>query len=87
MKSIYTKMLKDELDKFAVETGLRVRYEKRYGEGNAWLWIGTTENNGEGMYISVQGYTDACNVISAMRYGYTLREKTPAIDKIGKMWR
>ena len=87
MKSIYTKMLQDELDKFTQETGLRVRYEKRYGEGNAWLWIGTTENNGEGMYIGVHGYTDACNVISAMRYGYTLREKTPAIDKIGKMWR
>ena len=81
MKSIYTKMLETELNKFREETGIRARYEHRYGEGQAWLWLATTENNGDGMYIAVRGYSDAVNVLSAMRYGYTLRDKRPSSNQ------
>lgn len=59
------------LVEFKKLTGIKVDYVRQRGNGS-WLWFGTSDNMGMGMYIGVEGYVDASNTLNAMMNGYKL---------------
>lgn len=62
------------IDNFEEKTGIKAHYEKQRGNGS-WLFLETQDNGGEGFYIGVDGFVDACNTINHILMGYTIAKK------------
>ena len=58
--------LENMIKNFTETTGIEVRYERQYGNGS-FLWFDTEDNDGNGMYVGVNGYVDAYNILFHMR--------------------
>lgn len=67
-------ILKIDLDNFEKKTGIKAHYENQRGNGS-WLFLETQDNGGNGFYIEVDGFVDACNTINNILTGYTIAKK------------
>ena len=63
--------LENEMKRFEETTGIKCRYEQQRGNGS-YIWLGTKDNNGCGMYIGVNGYIDAMNTLDSIKMSYNI---------------
>lgn len=59
------------MEQFKQRTGIKCIYEHQRGNGS-YIWLGTKDNKGCGMYIGVNGYIDAMNTLDAIQMGYNI---------------
>lgn len=62
-------ILQNKINNFTNKTGIKCHYERHK---STWLYFATTDNNGQGFYIGVNGYIDALNTIDNILNGYNL---------------
>lgn len=63
--------LENTMERFEKSTGIKCRYEQQRGNGS-YIWLGTKDNNGYGMFIGVEGYIDATNILQSIQMGYNI---------------
>lgn len=62
------------IDNFEEKTGIKCHYERQKNNGT-WLYLATADNDGQGLYIGVDGFVDACNTINHILTGYNIAKK------------
>ena len=65
-------ILKKALQDFTDKTGIQAKADYQKNNGGLWLWFGTEDNNGAGLYINTDGYKNASCMLSAMIDGFNI---------------